>query len=228
MNFLKTIYFKFFPGSTLAHKLFWKYRYTFGKGILDEHEIISGLDHPHRSEIITELKRFPEIGTVLEIGSSWGPNLVLINKHNPDIYCTGIDISRNMVDAGTRYFKKQGYKKIRLIRGDMTLLTSFGDNEFDLIISDAALIYVDARKIVHLASEMARVAKSGLILVEFDQDNKDPLGQLFEAAWIRDYEMLFHNYASRIDKRRISEKIWPGKWSANGKIISIFFNKLTY
>lgn len=222
MSILKTLYYKYFPGSTLTHKLFWKYRYIFRKRDLNEDEIISSMNHPHRNEIIDELKRFPGIVNVLEIGSSWGPNLGLINKFYPEINCTGIDISKNMVNAGNRYFKNKGSKRIKLIRGDMTLLKSLRDNKFDLIISDAALIYVDSRSIGQYASELARVAKFGLILVEFDNDNKDPLGQLSEALWIRDYETLFQKYASGITKRRISEKIWPGKWAEKGKIFSIF------
>jgi ubiquinone/menaquinone biosynthesis C-methylase UbiE len=225
MNILKSIYLKFFPGTTSAHKLFWKYRYIFGKGILTGNEIISAMNHPHRNEIIDEIKRFPAIKNILEIGSSWGPNLGLINKFYPEINSTGIDISGHMVDAGNRYFGKNGSKNIKLIRGDMTILKSLRDNEFDLIISDAALIYVDAKNIAHCAKELARVARSGLILVEFDHDNKDSLGQLFEAAWIRDYETLFQNYASGISKRRISDKIWPGKWAEHGKIVSVFLNK---
>jgi hypothetical protein len=43
----------------------------------------------------------------------------------------------------------------------MTSLSSFSDKEFDIIISDAALIYIDNKNIIRLADEIARIAKAG-------------------------------------------------------------------
>jgi len=129
-----------------------------------------------------------------------------------------------MVDVGNEYITKNNLSNIHLICGDMASLKKFSDNEFDLIISDAVLIYIDNKKISGYAKEMARIARLGLILIEFDNDSNDSGGKVLQATWIRDYRALFKKYSSKVIKRRISEEIWPGKWAANGKIITVFLN----
>jgi ubiquinone/menaquinone biosynthesis C-methylase UbiE len=221
-NLLKAGYYKFFPSNTLAHKLFWKYRFAVSKLKIDEAVVFSAQNHPHRLEIISELKKFPGVNSVLELGSSWGVNLLLIRKEFPDMRFLGVDISKEMVDAGNEYFRGKIISNIDLIHRDMTSLEVFKDNEFDLIISDASLIYIDKNSIQHLAEEMCRVARYGLILVEFDDDSQDPFGNVFQSNWVRDYSTVFHQFSGRIDKRRFNEKVWPGKWAQMGKIITVF------
>jgi ubiquinone/menaquinone biosynthesis C-methylase UbiE len=194
------------------------------KNNLTESDINKSLNHPHRNELIKELDNFPGITKILEIGSSWGPNLFLINQRNPFISCFGIDISKHMIDVGNEYIRNNSMNNIHLICGDMASLNNYTENEFDLIISDAALIYIDNKKISAYAKEMVRITRLGLILIEFDDDSNDPCGKVMQATWIRDYGALFKKYASKIIKRSINEKIWPGKWAVNGKIITVFLN----
>jgi ubiquinone/menaquinone biosynthesis C-methylase UbiE len=224
MNFLKAIYKRIFPGSTLSHKFFWKFRFLFAGKSLDEREIINDLNHPHRKELLLEFSRFSEVDNVLELGSSWGPNLFLLQKSNQGIHYLGIDISKQMANAGNEYFRSNNINNIKISCGDMTSLSSFRDNEFDIIISDAALIYVDNKNIIPYVNEIVRIAKLGLIIIEFDDESNDPFGKTFEATWIRDYRAVFQKYALKIDKRCFDEKIWPGKWSEFGKIITVFLS----
>lgn len=225
MNILKTIYYKFFPSNTNAHKLFWRFRYIFNRKSLDPNEIEISVGHPHRKEIINEFKKFSDIKKVLEIGSSWGPNLLLLNKYFPKISYTGIDISKQKIDAGNEFFKVNNIDNIILKHIDLTTLDAFEDSEFDIILTDAVLIYVDPKHIINLANEITRIASKGLILIEFDNDNNDPMGSVYETNWVRDYGSLLSPYSDKIEKRCFTENIWPGKWSFHGKIITVFLNR---
>lgn len=154
MSFLKTLYRRWFPGDSAAHRFFWKYRYSFRDTHLSENEILLNINHPHRQEIIKEFNNFTDVRRILELGSSWGPNLLLLSQIDPKLFCLGIDISGKMVAAGSQYFKSRDIKNIQLINGDMISLKNFADKEFDLILTDASLIYIDKNDILHCAEEM--------------------------------------------------------------------------
>ncbi len=224
-NLLKVFYNKFFPSGTFAHRLFWKFRFSGSKFKLNDSIVNSTINHAHRLVILVELKKFGEIGSVLELGSSWGANLLLIRNHYPGLKFVGVDISKEIVDLGNKYFRSRKIENINLIRRDMTSLNSFRDNEFDIIISDASLIYIDKKKIANYAKEMCRIARYGLIIVEFDNDSNDAGGTVYQANWVRDYRTVFQKFSDRIEKRGFDENTWPGKWSEFGKIITVFLKK---
>jgi len=146
MSLLKTLYRKFFPGSSSAHKLFWRYRYAFRKNILTDDEIITTTNHLHRQELINEIKQFQNVKSLIELGSSWGPNLLLLSQIYPELKCFGIDVSARMIREGNRLIKEKNLQNIRLINSDFISLKRFKNKEFDLTITDAALIYVDKKK----------------------------------------------------------------------------------
>jgi cyclopropane fatty-acyl-phospholipid synthase-like methyltransferase len=225
VNLLKAAYYKFFPSSTFAHKLFWKYRFSGSRLVIDGSIVDSTLKHAHRLEIISEFAKFTNVKSVLELGSSWGANLLLIRNEYPDVRFLGVDISKQMVDSGNEYYRLQNIENIKLIQKDMTFLQSFKDDEFDIIISDASLIYIDNKRIKDLAVEMSRIAKIGFIIVAFDDDSKDSAGRVLQANWIRDYKTVFQQFSKKIEKRSFNENVWPGKWSEYGKIITVFLNK---
>lgn len=221
MRILKTIYRKFFPSSTIAHTLFWRFRYILTPDRLTNEEIEADISHPHRREILDEFQKFAKEIKVLEIGSSWGANLLLLSRYFPVNSYFGIDISGHKVNAGNKYFRDHSIDNVSLKCADMTCLKEYRDDEFDVIISDAALIYVDNSRITDHAREIVRIARLGLILVEFDDESDDPFGKVIESAWIRDYRAVFRKHADSITKRSFTPETWPGKWARYGKIITI-------
>lgn len=225
MSFLKSLYYNYFPGNTVVHRLFWKYRYLFKNNIINEDDFQINLNHPHRQEIIKEFNKFRGTKKIIELGSSWGPNLFLLANHETQNEFVGIDVSKKMVDLGSRFFKSKGISNIHLMYGDIMFLENFKNNEFELLITDASLIYIDKYNILKCAEQMVRISSLGMILIEFDDDDDDPLGKVYQSNWIRDYDALFKQHASKIEKRRIDDKIWSGKWSEHGKIITIFLDK---
>lgn len=83
---------------------------------------------------------------ILEIGSSYGGNIIPFALHNPNATIVGIDLSQVQVDAGNEIINKIGLKNIKLIQKDITLsdeiLSSYGGGGFDYIICHGVYSWV--------------------------------------------------------------------------------------
>ncbi|MGH1600554.1 methyltransferase regulatory domain-containing protein [Campylobacter majalis] len=82
---------------------------------------------------------------ILEIGSSYGGNIIPFALHNPNATIVGIDLSQVQVDAGNEIINKIGLKNIKLIQKDITqsdeILSSYGGG-FDYIICHGVYSWV--------------------------------------------------------------------------------------
>lgn len=76
----------------------------------------------------------------------------------------GVDIARNLVDAGNRRAEAAGLKTIRFQQGDASQLTGLADDQFDTVISIFGAMF--APRPNDVAKEMVRVAApSGRIVM---------------------------------------------------------------
>jgi len=184
-------------------------------------------DHPHRSFLIERVAAFSPISSILEIGCASGPNLYLLAKRFPHAMITGIDASPLAVEAGNERFSQEGALNVRLSVGRAEELSEFPDKGFDVVFTDAVLIYVGRSKINGVIKEMIRIAHKGLVLVEryeFDQglNNTHGLGSFTNGLWVRDYVALLKQFLPEENIRvtRITKDIWPDSgWTKNGALI---------
>src|SRR4029077_11640336 len=72
---------------------------------------------------------------------------------------TGIDIARNLVDAGNRRAAAAGLTRLKFQEGDACNLEGVGDGSFDVVHSMFVALF--AHKPVDVAKEMVRVTKPG-------------------------------------------------------------------
>ena len=72
---------------------------------------------------------------------------------------TGIDISRNLVEAGNRRAAEAGLSRLKFQEGDACNLEEVGDDTFDLTLSVFGAMF--APKPFDVAKEMVRVTKPG-------------------------------------------------------------------
>jgi len=168
-------------------------------------------DHSHRIQLINILKKL-DFNSLLEVGCGPAPNLALIKKEFPKIKLAGTDINSKAIDFSKKklpsiYFKKEEVESI-----------SYNDKEFDLILSDGLLIYINKDNIVKVKNELLRVAKKYIVLVEYQNKDDDELGNKDSGHWKRDYIKLFKNHKVKLYKI----KNWPDKnWTKYGYIIVI-------
>lgn len=168
-------------------------------------------NHPHRKLILGALETF-EPESILEVGCNCGPNLALIRRrfNIPDTHLAGVDPSITAIAKAIEELPAINYQV-----GTASRLP-FPDKSFDVIISDAALLYVGPDEINEVVKEFDRVAKKGLILVEW-YDAKSTEGVIKDYHWARNYEKLFKEFEGVSIK--LTEETWPTKtWIENGRV----------
>jgi SAM-dependent methyltransferase len=94
---------------------------------------------------------------VLDLGCGDGTTALPIARLAADV--TGVDISRNLVEAGNRRAQEAGLTNVRFQHGDATNLAGLADRTFDLVVSIFGAMF--APKPFDVAKEMVRVARPG-------------------------------------------------------------------
>jgi len=211
--------------TTIFDEIYWRYRRCRGDW-RDNKSYLDSVDHPHRKAILDIISTKYNRGfSLLEIGSNAGPNLIAIKSRFPFTRLAGIDINKKAVREG----KKEG---LDIIWGKADKLP-FKDNEFDIILADAVLMYIGPDKIAKVIQEMIRVAKNMIVIVDFhkqgsfvfsnmgfDTDNCIELGH-----WVRDYQILFETFGLEAEVRETTKEEWPGySWEKLGHYITVWMN----
>jgi SAM-dependent methyltransferase len=94
---------------------------------------------------------------VLDLGCGDGTTAVPSAKLGADVL--GVDIARNLVEAGNKRARELGLKNLRFQAGDATGLSELSDRSFDLVMSIFGAMF--APKPFDVAKEMVRVTRSG-------------------------------------------------------------------
>jgi ubiquinone/menaquinone biosynthesis C-methylase UbiE len=94
---------------------------------------------------------------VLDLGCGDGTTAIPAAKLGADV--TGVDIARNLVDAGNKRIKEEGLINCHIQHGDATDLHELADKSFDLSISIFGAMF--APKPFDVAKELVRVTKKG-------------------------------------------------------------------
>ena len=84
----------------------------------------------------------------------------------------GVDIARNLVEAGNRRAAEQGLTNVTFREGDATNLQSIADNEFDLVVSIFGAMF--APRPFDVAKEMVRLTRPGGRIVMGNWIPNDP------------------------------------------------------
>jgi ubiquinone/menaquinone biosynthesis C-methylase UbiE len=107
---------------------------------------------------------------VLDLGCGDGTTAVPLARAGAEV--TGIDIARNLVEAGNKRAKEAGLSRLKFQEGDACNLEGVADNSFDLTISVFGAMF--APKPFDVAREMVRVTKPGGRIVMGNWIPNDP------------------------------------------------------
>ena len=94
---------------------------------------------------------------VLDLGCGDGTTAVPEAKRGADVL--GVDIARNLVEAGNRRARENGLANLKFEEGDATGLAGLKDKSFDLVVSVFGAMF--APKPFDVAKEMVRVTRPG-------------------------------------------------------------------
>lgn len=198
--------------TTEQHKKYWSER-----KIDWNQSYLSTWNHPHRELIVWALHKFKWM-SLWEVGCGPGPNLVRIINTFKNIQLGGSDINADAIALAQKTFNG-GRFQVESVE-DMLL----SDKSVDMMLSDAALIYIDPKKINKAMNEIRRITRVGVVLCEFHCDNW--LKRLW-FRWKTGYNS--YNYYTLLEKHgfydiqiyKIPKEIWPGfPWETMGHIIT--------
>src|SRR5436853_6356998 len=107
---------------------------------------------------------------VLDLGCGDGTTALPAAKLGADVL--GVDIARNLVEAGNRRATEQGLTNCRFQEGDASNLEQLPDHTFDVVISIFGAMF--APKPFEVAKEMVRVTRPGGRIVMGNWIPNDP------------------------------------------------------
>jgi SAM-dependent methyltransferase len=107
---------------------------------------------------------------ILDLGCGDGTTALPAAKCGADVL--GVDIARNLVEAGNRRAEEQGLSNLRFQHGDATDLRDLADRSFDLVVSIFGAMF--APKPFDVAKEMVRVTRAGGRIVMGNWIPNDP------------------------------------------------------
>jgi len=146
---------------------------------------------------------------VLDLGCGDGTTALPAAKLGADVL--GVDIARNLVEAGNRRAQEQRLANLRFQEGDATDLAGIEDKTFDLVLSIFGAMF--ASKPFDVASEMVRVTRPGGRIVMGNWIPNDPtlVAQILKISGV---------YAPPPPEGFIS----PMTWGIEGNVIERFGN----
>jgi SAM-dependent methyltransferase len=107
---------------------------------------------------------------VLDLGSGDGTTALPAARLGADVL--GVDIARNLVEAGNRRAEREGLSNCRFEEGDASDLNGLSDDGFDFVVSIFGAMF--APRPFDVAKEMVRVTRSGGTLVMGNWIPNDP------------------------------------------------------
>jgi SAM-dependent methyltransferase len=107
---------------------------------------------------------------VLDLGCGDGTTALPEARLGADVL--GVDIARNLVEAGNRRAQAEGLTNCRFQEGDATNLNELADRSFDLVVSIFGAMF--APKPLDVAREMVRVTRPGGRIVMGNWIPNDP------------------------------------------------------
>lgn len=185
--------------------------------------------HPHREFLVQKIVDLKP-SSVLEIGCNCGPNLRILAEKLPGTRFIGIDINADSVRKGNEWMEADGITNVHLELGSADDLSKFPDGSFDVVFTDAVLLYIGTDKIEEVLRGFLRVAGKYIVLCEWDipQSGKptrqNPKGKFLfrRGLWAYDFSTIFTQLAPdlRVNKIRLPEDLWEDEiWQKYGTVI---------
>jgi ubiquinone/menaquinone biosynthesis C-methylase UbiE len=124
----------------------------------------------HSGEVLVESLKIAPPLCVLDLGCGDGTTALPLARLGADV--VGIDIARNLVEAGNRRARAAGLARLKFQEGDACDLEGVADRSFDLVLSVFGAMF--APRPFDVAKEMVRVAKPGGRIVMGNWIPNDP------------------------------------------------------
>lgn len=177
-------------------KLAWLYRLFHSKDGAMHLPLKFSEDTSHHEKLLAQAKtiqtliRTNNYKNILELGCGMGHNLNFLSRENPDIYFTGLDISKSNLDIAHR--NNSVSDRLRFQLGSYQDLMNI-NQKYDLIFAIETLCYAD--NLVELLNGLSdNLTENGSILI-FDVFVKNSSKPLVDPHEARAYHLLNWGFA---------------------------------
>lgn len=183
---------------------------------------------PHR-ELLAERVLIGRPASVLEFGCYAGQNLHVISGRDANVVLMGVDINREAVEAGRSLFRRESRNSVQLLTVGEQSLSTIKSGSYDVVMTDATLMYFGPSLIAGVLSELIRIARHGLVLSEWHASGKGETAQshFVFGQWVHDYETLLRSMVptSQVSVNPYPKECWgDANWWTYGNLIEVKFN----
>jgi ubiquinone/menaquinone biosynthesis C-methylase UbiE len=199
----------------------WKY---FHKISLDE--LDKSAAHPHRGFLTERIAKHSPFNTVLEIGGNAGQNLLLLARKFPQVEFHGIDINHRFIAIGKNWLANKGVRNVSLRAGRADQMSYFGNRSFDIVFTDATLMYIGPDKIHRVLSEIKRMTGKAILMNEWHMERPNPADPSlwYDLHWVHDYRVLLQGLVAedKISITKLPNGLWRGGgWEEYGSLVEV-------
>lgn len=206
---------------TRIHEWTWRYLHKFSM-----EELRKSAAHPHRGFLISRIEKHGPFRNALEIGCNAGQNLLLLARKFPQAEFHGIDINPRFIEAGKNWLASEGVTNVSLEVGRADCVDDFGDRSFDVVFTDATLMYIGPDKIGEVLRQMKRVTRNAVLLNEWhlERPNSWDSSLWYDLHWVHNYRILLEGLVSadKVSVTKLPKDLWGGGgWEEYGTLVEV-------
>ena len=178
-------------------------------------------NHPHRQWLVKQiLADDSKFASILDFGCGPADNLEILRLNNFQGNYHGIDVNQGIINNAKERFKTD--PKSDFAVGNIEMLNSFEPNSFDIVITDAVLLYIGPDQIEEFIKAALRVSIHGLFLIEMHDDSMSFSGTYTKDGYVRNYRNIPKNLSSNVNVQKIPVDVWStGRWPKFGHLIRV-------
>jgi hypothetical protein len=181
--------------------------------------------HPHRELVIEAVRQLAPFESLLEIGCHSGPNLVRLARSFPSARFSGLDLNPEFIAPGRAWMREQSIGNVELEVATAGSLADRASRSVDILLADAVLMYVGPEHIVETLRHMRRIARRGLVIVDWMLRADDSrMHHWCDLHWVHNYSALIGNFAPEciFHVTKIPPEIWSGGgWGEYGSLLRV-------
>jgi SAM-dependent methyltransferase len=129
---------------------------------------------------------------ILDLGAGLGHNVLPIAAAFPEAEMVAVDVGAPMLRYGAARAKSMGIENVTFVQGDVSDLSQFPDESFDLIHSCMFLHETSMKSMPQIFAETYRLLKPGGLVLHVEQPQYAKDMPLFEQA-MRDWDAFYNN-----------------------------------
>ncbi|HOX22617.1 MAG TPA: class I SAM-dependent methyltransferase [Elusimicrobiales bacterium] len=200
----------------------WRLRHIYaGRDWLQKYK--ESISHSHRDYLADMLLDMGPFESLVEAGACVGSNLYVMAKRYPDSKFCGVEINPAAVAEGNAWLRESGLENVRLVQGDIAAHEACCLGGCDLVLTDAALMYIGPEKIEAALLGLRKLARRGMLLNEWHCKGRS---RYLDGHWMHDYAGLADKLfpGARLEFKKTPPGMWhDDNWDTAGGVLLVRF-----